>query len=93
LRDVIDSKAYRKDYQREERGKNQIALKNDLPDIIDMLAADAALPVNLRDHALTGDWAGNRECHVRPNLLLVYQKGDDNDLYLVRLGSHSEIFG
>lgn len=93
MREVIESKAYRKDLQREERGKYQLALKKDLPNIITLLASNAALPAGLHDHALTGDWAGNRDCHVRPDLLLVYQKGDENDLYLVRLGSHSEIFG
>jgi mRNA interferase YafQ len=66
-----------------------------------MLAADQLLPDKYCDHALTGDWAGYRECHVRPNLLLVYMKiGDTTDaeelsgeLHLARLGTHPELFG
>jgi mRNA interferase YafQ len=42
---------------------------------------------------LSGDWAGYRECHVKPNLLLIYRKVDQDTLRLARLGSHSELFG
>jgi mRNA interferase YafQ len=42
---------------------------------------------------LSGDWAGCRECHVRPDLLLIYRKPDADTLRLARLGSHSELFG
>jgi mRNA interferase YafQ len=52
----------------------------------------AAAPSQPR-HALTGNWAGYRECHVRPDLLLIYGKPDDGTLRLVRLGSHSDLFG
>jgi mRNA interferase YafQ len=58
-----------------------------------MLASDRPLPPNNRDHSLTGDWSGYRECHVRPDLLLIYDKPDDDQLRLVRLGSHSDLFG
>ena len=46
-----------------------------------------------RDHALSGDWAGYRECHIKPDLLLIYRKPDADTLRLARLGSHSELFG
>jgi mRNA interferase YafQ len=42
---------------------------------------------------LAGDWAGYRECHIKPDLLLIYKKPDDETLRLARLGSHSELFG
>ena len=45
------------------------------------------------NHPLTGDWDDCRECHVRPDLLLVYRKPDADVLQLVRLGSHTELFG
>jgi mRNA interferase YafQ len=61
--------------------------------ILKRLAEDCPLPEGNRDHSLTGNWGGYRECHVKPNLLLVYRKPDDNTLHLVRLASHSEIFG
>jgi mRNA interferase YafQ len=45
-----------------------------------------------RDHDLSGDWAGYRECHIKPDLLLIYRKPDTVTLRLARLGSHSELF-
>lgn len=61
--------------------------------ILDLLANDRPLPLNHRDHTLSGDWSGFRECHVRPDLLLIYDRPDEDLLRLVRLGSHSELFG
>lgn len=55
--------------------------------------ADEPLPPAYRDHQLGGDWDDCRECHVRPDLLLVYRKSDARVLQLVRLGSHAELFG
>ncbi|ERO99986.1 hypothetical protein L360_04937 [Enterobacter sp. MGH 14] len=46
-----------------------------------------------RDHDLSGDWAGYRECYIKPDLLLIYRKSDADTLRLARLGSHSELFG
>ena len=60
--------------------------------VVRLLAADEALPERNRDHALTGDWIGFRECHIRPDLLLIYEKEGQDVLRLVRLGSHSELF-
>ena len=62
-------------------------------DVVARLLADQALPENNRDHALSGDWAGYRECHIKPDLLLIYRKPDADTLRLARLGSHSELFG
>ena len=56
------------------------------------LAADQSLPAANRDHALSGDWTACRECHIRPDLLLIYRKMDADTLELVRLGSHSDLF-
>lgn len=64
-----------------------------LPEILKLLLVDEPLPENNRDHALSGDWTGYRECHVKPDLLLIYRKPDANTLRLARLGSHSELFG
>jgi mRNA interferase YafQ len=54
---------------------------------------DEELPEKYHDHALSGDWFGYRECHVKPDLLLIYKKPDDKVLRLARLGSHSGLFG
>ena len=44
-----------------------------------------------RDHALTGNWRDYRDCHIKPDLVLIYQKPESDILRLVRLGSHSEL--
>jgi mRNA interferase YafQ len=57
-----------------------------------MLATDKSLPEKLSDHGLGGQWRGYRDCHIKPDLLLLYEK-PKGKLRLVRLGSHSELFG
>jgi mRNA interferase YafQ len=61
--------------------------------VVGLLLFDQALPEGNRDHALGGDWAGYRECHIKPDLLLIYRKPDSDTLRLARIGSHSELFG
>jgi mRNA interferase YafQ len=59
--------------------------------VILLLANQSELPANLRDHPLSGDWAHHRECHVAPDWLLIYKiQGDE--LFLVRTGTHSDLF-
>ncbi|NMB29748.1 MAG: type II toxin-antitoxin system YafQ family toxin [Clostridiaceae bacterium] len=66
---------------------------NKLYDVIDLLAKGEYLEARYRDHALTGDYKGTRECHIEPNWLLVYEHIDDVlVLMLYRLGSRSELF-
>ena len=55
------------------------------------LANDEPLPERFCDHALSGDWVDHRDCHIKPDLVLIYRKPDDKILQLVRLGSHSEL--
>ena len=60
--------------------------------IVRLLAADVALPVRNRDHALIGEWKGCRECHIEPDWLLVYSKREEYlELKLIRTGSHSKL--
>lgn len=61
--------------------------------IVAALLEDQALPESARDHTLSEDWAGHRECHIKPDLLLIYRKPDADAPHLARLGSHSELFG
>jgi mRNA interferase YafQ len=60
--------------------------------VINLLQADITLPNKYRDHALGGNWNGHRECHVRPDWLLIY-KVENNVLVLtlVRTGTHSDL--
>jgi len=61
--------------------------------VVARLASDQGLPSKNRDHGLSGEWSGYRECHIKPDLLLIYSKPGTDTLRLVRLGSHSELFG
>ena len=86
--EVQYSKKFKKGYKKLSVKEQKIA-----GEIIDRLANDETLEPKYRDHALKGKYIGFRECHIDPDLLLVYQKQDDVlILYLLRIGSHSELF-
>lgn len=82
---------FKRDYKREKKGPHRATLSAELATIVTLLQSDQPLPDNLRDHALSGEWKDRRDCHVRPDLVLIYRKPDDETLQLVRLGSHSEL--
>jgi mRNA interferase YafQ len=75
-----------------KRSGQHSGLDSLLTTIVSPLATDSSLPEKNRDHALTGNWCDHRECHVKPDLLPIYRKPDENTLQLVRMGSHSELF-
>ncbi len=60
-------------------------------EVVNLLAVDTPLPRRNFDHRLSGEWNDHRDCHIRPDLILLYRKPDDESLELVRLGSHSEL--
>ena len=65
-----------------------------LEDIVGALATGESLPEKNKDHALSGNWVGHRECHILPDWLLVYRIEDDVlVLTLTRTGTHSDLFG
>jgi len=73
----------------ERRGENMQLLA----DVVDLLRQGKPLPEKYRDHALTGNYRGARECHIKPDWLLIYQI--ENDLLvltLMRTGTHSDLF-
>ena len=71
------------------RGLNVELLEN----IIALLAMGEPLPAKNKDHALTGNWVGHRECHILPDWLLIYRVEDDVlVLTLARTGTHSDLF-
>jgi mRNA interferase YafQ len=82
---------FKRDFKRECKGKHRATLDINLFPIVDLLANDQPLQIRLRDHALTGEWRDHRDCHIKPDLVLIYQKQDTEILRLVRLGSHSEL--
>ncbi len=85
--------AFKRDYKREAKGLHRATLDSDLRSVLMVLVTDQPLDAKFRDHDLSGDWAGYRECHLKPDLLLIYRKPDADTLRLARLGSHSELFG
>ena len=65
-----------------------------LEKVITTLAMGETLPEKNKDHALTGNWVGHRECHVLPDWLLIYRIEDEVlVLTLTRTGTHSDLFG
>jgi mRNA interferase YafQ len=95
-RQIEQSSRFKRDLKREANGQHRQALQAGFVAILDDLANDRELSQRHRDHELIGDWSGFRECHIKPDLLLIYRKHDteaDRLLHLARLGSHSELFG
>jgi mRNA interferase YafQ len=82
---------FKRDFKREIKGGYRATLDSDLFSIVERLANDELIEVRYRDHALSGDWKGHRDCHIKPDLVLIYQKPDPEIMRLVRLGSHAEL--
>jgi mRNA interferase YafQ len=93
MRSVKIERAYKKDFRREARGENLEAMATELPLMVATLAADIPMPSKYHDHMLSGKWVKHGECHIKPDFLLIYRKTEANELYLVRIGSHSELYG
>ena len=91
MRTIERTSQFKHDYKREARGRYRMTLDVDLKAVISVLAEDRPLKPRHYDHALTGDWKDHRDCHIRPDLVLIYQKPAVGTLRLVRLGSHSEL--
>ncbi|MGH7104625.1 MAG: type II toxin-antitoxin system YafQ family toxin [Acetobacteraceae bacterium] len=93
MRTIRRSSAFKRDLRRVVANPRYKDAARLLQAVVDALAADNPLPAANRDHVLSGDWITYRECHVRPDLLLIYRKPDADTLHLARLGSHSDLFG
>ena len=85
------SSAFKRDYKRVKATPRHRNVDTLLAEVLSLLFEDQPLPAGNRDHTLSGDWAGYRECHLKPDLLLIYRKPDGEVLRLARLGSHSEL--
>lgn len=91
MREVKYTTRFKRDYQREKSGRHGRKLDALLMEAVNLLAADRPLPRRNFDHPLSGEWSDHRDCHIRPDLVLIYRKPDDDGLELVRLGSHREL--
>lgn len=82
---------FKKDYKLAKKRHLDTEL---LKDIVTKLANGEVLPDKNKDHALSGNWIGHRECHILPDWLLIYRI-EENVLILTlsRTGTHSDLFG
>lgn len=88
---VFSSNRYKRSYKRIKRHKDFDRTK--LEEVIDILSQGKKLDLKYRDHELTGDLQGFRECHIQNDILLIYEIVDGKlILVLVDIGSHSELF-
>lgn len=90
-REIVWTTKFKKDYKLAIKRHLDIDL---LDNIIRALSRGETLPEKTKDHELSGNWVGHRECHIQPDWLLVYRIDDDIlVLTLARTGTHSDIFG
>ena len=88
--DIVPSNQFRRDLKlAKKRGCKMERLR----DVVNMLACEQKLDEKYRDHGLTGNYSGFRECHVEPDWLLIYRISQDAlALFLFRTGTHSDLF-
>jgi mRNA interferase YafQ len=83
---------FKKDYKTVSRGRHRKRVEAELKDVLPLLQAGQPLPQRYQDHPLGGDWNGYRDCHLAPDLVLIYKVLQSGTVRLARLGSHSELF-
>jgi mRNA interferase YafQ len=91
MRRIEPTGQFKRDYKRETKGQHRTTLDTDLKSVFQALACDQPLEARYQDHALTGEWKDHRDCHIKPDPVLIYQKPDAETLRLVRIGSHNEL--
>ena len=90
MRKIVTSSIFRKDVERAKKRHLNIQL---LKEVINKLANDEKLDPVYRDYALKGKFKGMRECHIKPDWLLIYSiEGNELELFLFRTGTHSDFF-
>ncbi len=90
MRIIEYTSSFRRDYKRVKATPKYRDIDSLLLSVLKLLQQDLPLPVKHHDHNLTGSWKDFRECHIKPDMLLIYQK-EDSALRLARLGSHSQL--
>ena len=92
MRTIVFSTQYKKDLK---LARKRNLPENELNEVVFNLASDIPLDAKFHDHELTGNFRGFRECHIRPDWLLLYTKEDNGELHILNLfrtGTHSDIF-
>lgn len=91
MRTIKRTTQFKRDYKREKRGRHRLYLDNKLLEVAQLLITDTELPELLHYHSLTDSLKDYRDYNIKPDLVLIYRKNEDNTLELIRLGSHSEL--
>jgi mRNA interferase YafQ len=79
MRTVKHASRFRRDYKREKSGRHGKHLDTELLEAVTMLARDEPLPRRYFDHALSGEWSDHRDCHIKPDLILIYRKPEERN--------------
>lgn len=90
MKKLKPSSQYKKDYKRFRNNPRKV---EELNDILNKPANEEPIPENNYPHLLTGEYKGYMECHIENDFLLIWFDPDTDQIDLVRLGSHSELFG
>lgn len=91
MRTIERTGQFKRDFKREAKGRHRNTVADDLMTVLQLLINNQSLPEKYYDHALSGDKIDHRDCHIKPDLVLIYRKPSNEVLQLVRLGSHSEL--
>lgn len=91
MRAIKQTGQFKRDFKREAKSKHKKTLTDDFKTALSFLLSDADLPPKYFDHTMIGNWNDHRNCHIKPDLVLIYRLPDDQTLELVRMGSHSEL--
>lgn len=89
---ILPSKQFLRDLIKIKHGRYGKNIEENLAKIIQLLASGQSLPKKYKDHGLIGKWKGCRDCHLHPDLVLIYRKRKTGEIELVRIGIHSELF-
>ncbi len=85
------TKQFQKDYKKIKHGIYGKKINQMLEEVVTMLTHMKPFPKRFCDHELTGEWSEHRDCHLKPDLILIYRQRDEDTVEFVRLGSHSEL--
>ena len=92
MRAIETATVFRKELKKLRLQADYANLDELLEAVLGLLIIDKPLPIKNRDHALIGPYKGFRDCHIKPDLILIYSKPDKKTLWLARIGMHSERF-
>ena len=92
MRTIESATVFRKELKKLKAHPDHGNLHELLEAVLELLLIDKPLPIKNRDHPLTGPYKGFRDCHIKPDVVLIHRKPNKNTPWLARIGTHSEVF-